>query len=210
MQPETGPAARGQMYWKRWALGVLWIALVVQIWWTVQHLSWPASRLQRPVIFTVAMMMLGITRGRVGWSALVARLVVASAFLMALLDRFGDFADFIRYTGRVNSFLPSAVIPTVAVVATVCEGLLCVTMLLGIGTRWAAAGSAVLLCLFATAMTISGLSQATWAVYVLSAGALVLATTDASLLSVDRAMRQVHANRMTAPVETVSRHSKYL
>ena len=34
-------------------------------------------------------------------------------------------------------------------------------------------------------MTISGLSQAEWAVYVLSAGALALSTTDASLLSVD-------------------------
>jgi hypothetical protein len=34
-------------------------------------------------------------------------------------------------------------------------------------------------------MTTSGLSQASWAVYVLSAGALVLATTDASFLSVD-------------------------
>jgi hypothetical protein len=34
-------------------------------------------------------------------------------------------------------------------------------------------------------MTISGLSQASWAVYVLSAGAAALTTADASLLSVD-------------------------
>jgi len=170
-------------------LALLWIALVVQIGWTVQHVSLPASRLQRPVIFTAAMLILAITRGRVGWSALLARLVVGSAFLMALLDRFSDFAGFVRYTGRVNSFLPPEVIPAVAVLATVCECALCVTMLLGIKTRWAAGGSAVLLCLFATAMTISGLSQASWAVYVLSAGALALATTDASLLSVDRVTR---------------------
>jgi hypothetical protein len=44
-------------------------------------------------------------------------------------------------------------------------------------------------------MTISGLSQAEWAVYVLSAGAFALTTTDASLLSVDRLMAPTKASR---------------
>jgi hypothetical protein len=61
-------------------------------------------------------------------------------------------------------------------------------MLSGIKVRWAAGGSAGLLFLFATAMTISGLPQASWAVYVLSAAAFALTTTDASLFSVDSLM----------------------
>jgi putative oxidoreductase len=168
------------------AFGLLWIALVAQIAWTVQHVSPPPrGGLTRPLIFTGGFLLVAVTWGRVRWIALLGRLVVGGAFLSALLDRFSDFAGFVRLTGLVNSFLPRPVIPTVAVLATVIECVLCVTILLGIKTRWAARGSAVLLFLFATAMTISGLSQATWAVYVLSAGAFALATSDASLLSVD-------------------------
>ena len=39
--------------------------------------------------------------------------------------------------------------------------------------------------MFATSMVISGLSQFDWAVYVLAAGAFILATVDATLLSID-------------------------
>jgi hypothetical protein len=39
--------------------------------------------------------------------------------------------------------------------------------------------------MFATSMVISGLSQFEWAVYVLSTGALVLATADATRFSLD-------------------------
>jgi len=49
----------------------------------------------------------------------------------------------------------------------------------------ASAGSAILLFMFATSMVISGLSQFDWAVYVLAAGAFILATVDATLLSID-------------------------
>jgi hypothetical protein len=44
--------------------------------------------------------------------------------------------------------------------------------------------------LFATSMVISGLSQFEWAVYVLAAGAFMLATVDATLLSIDSIMLQ--------------------
>lgn len=177
------------------ALVLLWLALAAQLAWTFLYASRDAATLTRPGVFTVAFLLVALTGGRVGWIALIGRLVVGAAFLTALLPRFTDFERFVRYTARVNSFLPGDVIPTVAVVATACECVLCVCMLLGIKTRWAAAGSALLLCLFATAMTISGLSQAEWAVYVLSAGAFTLATTDASLLSVDRLVAMAGARR---------------
>ena len=170
------------------AFGLLWIALVIQIGWTILNLSRPISSLTRPLIFTAGLLLVATTGGRIRWIALLGRLVVGGAFLSAILPRFSDFRGFVALTGRVNSFLPHQVIPTLAVLATVAECVLCVAMLLGIKTRWASGGSAVLLCLFATAMTISGLSQADWAVYVLSAGAFALATTDASLLSVDSFM----------------------
>jgi hypothetical protein len=42
-----------------------------------------------------------------------------------------------------------------------------------------------LLFMFASSMVISELSQFDWAVYVLAAGAFMLATVDATLLSID-------------------------
>ena len=96
--------------------------------------------------------------------------------------RFDDFGRFINYAGQVNSFLPSAVIPSLAVVATVLEVVFCAALIIGAGTRWAALASAILLCLFATAMTLSGLDQFEWAVYVLSAGAWVAAASDAKYI----------------------------
>jgi hypothetical protein len=58
-------------------------------------------------------------------------------------------------------------------------------MFFGFKTRWASAGSAILLFMFASSMVISGLSQFDWAVYVLAAGAFTLASVDATLLSID-------------------------
>jgi uncharacterized membrane protein YphA (DoxX/SURF4 family) len=81
--------------------------------------------------------------------------------------------------------MPTPLVPLLAVIATACEVSLCVAMFFGFKTRWASAGSAILLFMFATSMVISGLSQFEWAVYVLAAGAFKLATVDASLLSVD-------------------------
>ena len=71
---------------------------------------------------------------------------------------------------------------TTAVVATVLEVVFCAALIIGAGTRWAALASAILLCLFATAMTLSGLDQFEWAVYVLSAGAWVAAASDAKYI----------------------------
>jgi uncharacterized membrane protein YphA (DoxX/SURF4 family) len=168
------------------AFGLLWVALIAEAVWIVLNVSRPIGELARPLIFTGGFLLVAAGRGTTGWIGLLGRLVVAGAFLSALPGRFSNWPGFVRFAGNVNSFLPQEVVPAVAVVATVMECVLCAAILLGIKTRWSAVGSGVLLFFFATAMAISGLSQAEWAVYVLSAGAFALATIDASFLSVDR------------------------
>lgn len=97
------------------------------------------------------------------FAILYARLALGSAFLSAVAARFGlwrdrdpgAFAQFIRYTGEVNSFLPAATYPALAVAATVAETLLGIALIAGIRLRWTALASAVLLALFGVAMAIS-------------------------------------------------------
>jgi putative oxidoreductase len=173
---------------RRWALRALGVAIVAQIAWIVVILMagrGSLSYMARPLLFGGTMTLLFATRGAVPWIVFMARLVIGGAFLNALWHRFDDFSRFVAYTSQVNAFLPAGMIPFLAVVATVLECVLCTAILLGIATRWAAIGSAVLLFLFATAMVASGLDQFEWAVYVLSTGAWVVATADTRFASID-------------------------
>lgn len=187
---------------------VLWLAIVAQIAWMVVHLAHAHVSLLSmwySLVFVIACVLLGSTNGRVRWIAALLRVLIALALLQAVGDRFGlfggpgspgvswgDFAHFVAYTEIVNSFLPHALIPTVAVLATICEITFGITMLLGVGIRYVALGSAILLFCFAIAMTISGLSQFSYAVYLMCVGALSLATIDASFLSVDAFIGQLN------------------
>jgi putative oxidoreductase len=99
------------------------------------------------------------------WAALGARIALGAAFLSGIADRFGlyrgrnvgygDFAGFVRYTGKVNSFMPPSAIPFLAWAATIAEFFFGIALILGIWRVWVALGSAVLLILFGTAMAIS-------------------------------------------------------
>ncbi len=115
-----------------------------------------------------------------------ARLALAAAFLSGVADRFGlwgdksgwkTFADFERYTGQVNSFMPPATIPVLAWAATVAELSFGIALVVGFRVRWAALGSAVLLTLFGAAMAVSfGIkSPLDYSVFSAAAGALLLA-----------------------------------
>jgi uncharacterized membrane protein YphA (DoxX/SURF4 family) len=97
-----------------------------------------------------------------------ARLAVGTGFLSAVGDRFGlwgphgaanvswgDFAHFTMYTAQVNSFIPSGLALTLAILSTIFEALFGVALVLGFFTRAAAFGSACLLAIFAFSMTIS-------------------------------------------------------
>jgi putative oxidoreductase len=101
---------------------------------------------------------------RSGWVTIFARLALGAAFLSGIASRFGwwgrgvgygSWANFVRYTGEVNAFMPRATIPFLAVAATVSELVLGVLLVAGIRLRMTALASAALLAVFGIAMAIS-------------------------------------------------------
>jgi putative oxidoreductase len=186
---------------RRAAFGALWAMIIVQVIWTTYYCvrMHPAfDSIYYPVLFTPVAAALALTGGRVRWVATIARLLIGIAFVENVIDRlgfigppgapgvsWGDFRHFIDYTAQVNAFAPAAIIPALAVLATIAEGTFGVTMLLGVRVRLASVGSALLLFTFATAMVLSGLSEMQYGVYLMSFAAWTLATVDASALSVD-------------------------
>ena len=119
------------------------------------------------------------------WAVRYARWALGAAFLSGIASRFGwwgankgygNFANFVRYTAEVNAFMPAFTIPFLAWAATVAELGLGIALITRFQPRWTALGSAVLLALFAIAMTISlGLrSPLDYSVFSASACALLL------------------------------------
>lgn len=131
----------------------------------------------------------GTTDARLNWERMgifYARIALGTAFLSGIASRFGlygknvgygNFANFMRYTAEVNSFMPAFTIPFLAWSATVAEALLGIALILGVWPRWVALGSALLLALFAMAMAISfGIkSPMDYSVFSASAAATLLA-----------------------------------
>ena len=116
---------------------------------------------------------------------LYARLALGTAFLSAVAGRFGiwdrsvdwaHFERFIRRTGEVNAFMPAFTIPFLAYAATTAEITCGVLLIVGVQLRWVALASAVLLGMFALAMTASlGVKPPLdYSVFSASAGALLL------------------------------------
>ena len=174
--------------YRRLSLFVLGAALIAQAVWTVWRIGtsgFSFADLWRPLAFSTAFLLVAVTRGDVRIVNVIGRVTIAIAFLLALWSRFSNFSGFVRYAESVLSFMPTSTVPLLAVAATICEVSLCAAMFIGFKTRWASAASAILLLIFATSMVASGLSQFEWAVYVLAAGAFVLATADATLFGVD-------------------------
>jgi len=90
---------------------------------------------------------------------------------------YGNYANYVKYAGEVNSFMPAFAIPFLANAATVAELSFGLLLVLGLWVRVAAYGSAVLLAMFGIAMGISfGLvSPLDYSVFSACAGALVVA-----------------------------------
>jgi uncharacterized membrane protein YphA (DoxX/SURF4 family) len=118
-------------------------------------------------------------------AVLYARMALGTAFLSAVAGRFGiwdrtlDWAHFERFihrTAEVNAFMPAFTIPFLACAATAAEISFGVALIAGVQLRWVALGSAVLLGLFALAMTASlGVKPPLdYSVFSASAGALLL------------------------------------
>jgi uncharacterized membrane protein YphA (DoxX/SURF4 family) len=129
------------------------------------------------------------TSGTLNWERLgvpYARIALGAAFLSGIASRFGlygknigygNFANFVKYTAEVNSFMPAFTIPFLAWSATAAELILGIALILGVWPRWVALGSAVLLAIFGITMAISfGIkSPLDYSVFSASAAAVLLA-----------------------------------
>lgn len=128
-------------------------------------------------------------------ASVLLRLALAAGFLSAAASRLkllykntSGWSGFLEYTAQVNSFLPKAIIPTVAVTATVLEAGFALLLLFGYQTRFAACGSAALTLLFALAMAVSYSIKEPldYSVFAFSAGAFLLATLPSYKWSIDQ------------------------
>src|SRR5436305_3987294 len=139
------------------------------------------------------------------WAALSARVALGASFLSGIADRFGlyrgrnvgygDFAGFVRYTAKVNSFMPPSTIPFLAWAATAAELFFGITLILGVWRVWIALGSAGLLILFGTAMAISfGIkSPLDYSVFSASSAALLVTAYESQCKSGNEPARHARA-----------------
>ena len=138
-------------------------------------------------------------------SSVFLRLALGISFLSAVADRFGlwgfygepnvasgNYARFVAYTAKLNWFLPAAMIPALAIIATAAEILFGLLLVLGWKTRTIAFLSGVLLTIFALAMTMALGIKAPLDSSVFSAagGALLLATSANFPFSLDQLVRR--------------------
>jgi uncharacterized membrane protein YphA (DoxX/SURF4 family) len=118
------------------------------------------------------------------------RVALGAAFLSAVADRFGlwgpfgtpnvawgEFGRFVAYVGKLNWFVPEGLWPLAAWLSTAAELALGLLLLVGLWTRVAATLSALLLLVFALAMTVALGPEAplAFSVWSASAGAALLA-----------------------------------
>ncbi len=203
----------------RYARIALWLALITQIAWMAgQWVSGdgPGDRSFYDAVIIAAFVGLALAHGRVRWLNAGLRILVGLTFLGSVADRFGllgaagaagvswgDFDHFIAYTRSVNAFLPASWASTLAVVATIGESILGAMLIIGLRTRLAAVGAALLLLVFGSAMVVSlGIgAQFDYAVAVLAAGSWFLATVDSNALAVG----SWRWRRISRPVASVRR-----
>lgn len=132
---------------------------------------------------------------------LFLRIAISVGFLSAVADRFGMWAkevsawgnweSFVKYTETINPWFPTALIPTLAIVATSAEILFAVFLLIGFKTELFAKLSGFLLLIFALSMSFSIGIKAPfdYSVFAASAGAFALGTMKEKYLELDQFIR---------------------
>ena len=106
--------------------------------------------------------------GAARWTEWGLRLTLAAAFLSAVGDRlgawgphgsphvsWGDWQHFRIYADRLNWYMPAAVRPAAAVLATAGEVISATALITGFRLREAAIGSGVLLTIFGISMALA-------------------------------------------------------
>ncbi len=129
---------------------------------------------------------------------LFLRLAIAAGFLSAVADRFGfwpeadsawgNWDNFVQYTGIVNPRFPSSAIPALAIIATVAEVIFAIFLIIGFKTKLFANLSGLLLLIFALSMSFSiGIKPALdYSVFAAAAGAFALGTMKEKFLEVSK------------------------
>jgi uncharacterized membrane protein YphA (DoxX/SURF4 family) len=122
-------------------------------------------------------------------AALCFRWCLGLTLLSAVADRFGlwgpngskyaswgDWSHFVAYSSSLNWFLPASLQNSIAILATTLELVLGVALIAGLWVRHAARGAAMLLTLFALAMTTANgvKSPLNYSVFVDVSGAFLL------------------------------------
>jgi uncharacterized membrane protein YphA (DoxX/SURF4 family) len=138
------------------------------------------------------------------FSSVFLRLALGISFLSAVADRFGiwgvygqrnvawgNYARFVDYTAKLDWFVPAAMIPAVALIATAAEALFGLLLVLGWKTRVTAFLSGVLLTAFALTMTVALGAKAplNFSVFSAAGGAFLLATSSEFPFSLDHLLR---------------------
>lgn len=128
---------------------------------------------------------------------LFLRFAIALGFLSASADRFGIWSkenstwgtwdSFLEYTQIINPWLPSALIPTVGIIATTAEIIFAIFLIIGFKTELFAKLSGILLLIFALSMTFSiGIKSVfDYSVFAASAAAFALSVLKDKYLEVD-------------------------
>jgi uncharacterized membrane protein YphA (DoxX/SURF4 family) len=143
--------------------------------------------------------------GLAKFSSVFLRLALGISFLSAVADRFGlwgvygqpnvawgNYARFVDYTAKLNWFLPAAMIPTLAMIATAAETILGLLLVLGWKTRIVALLSGLLLITFALTMTLALGVKAplNLSIFLAAGGALLLGAREKFPLSLDELLQR--------------------
>lgn len=128
---------------------------------------------------------------------LFLRFALAASFLSAVADRFGlwgaeisvwgNWENFLAYTGMINPWFPESFIPALGLIATAAEVIFALCLLIGFKTELFAKLSGVLLLVFALSMTFStGIKGAfDYSVFSACAAAFALGTMKTKFLEID-------------------------
>ena len=142
--------------------------------------------------------------GLAKFSSVFLRLALGITFLSAVADRFGlwgvygqpnvawgNYARFVDYTAKLNWFLPAAIIPALAAIATVAETLFGFFLVLGWKTRITSLLGGLLLSSFAVTMTMALGVKAplNFSVFSAAGGALLLGVCESFPFSLDELLQ---------------------
>lgn len=141
----------------------------------------------------------------IGLATLYLRFALGAGFLSAVADRlgfwgppgahlvaWGNLHNFFVYTATLNPWLPASAAPVVGWIATVCETVFGICLILGIYTRAAASLSGLLALAFALGMSF-GLgvkAPLDFSVFAVSASAFLLALVKDYPCSLDKVWRR--------------------